>query len=52
MDRTRVALLVWVDLDAVPGVFHTHESAQEHVQAVLERSLGHYNPETHLAAKV
>ena len=48
----RVALLVWVDLDSVPGAFHTHESAQANVQAILERSIPHYKPETHLAAKV
>lgn len=52
MDRDRVALIVWVDLDAVPGAFHTHESAQANVQAILERSIPHYSPETHLAAKV
>lgn len=46
----RVPLIVWVDLDAVPGAFHTQESAQQNVQAILTNSIPHYNPETHLAA--
>lgn len=40
----RMAMLVFVDLDPVPGVFHTKESAVETVNEILKRSIPHYNP--------
>lgn len=48
-DRKRVALIVHVDLDPVPGTMHTHESAQEVVKNLLINSIPHYWPEVHLA---
>lgn len=44
MDRNRVTLIVEVDLDPVPGLFHTAKSAQETVQSMLDASMPHYNP--------
>jgi hypothetical protein len=43
-DRKRVALVVWVDLDPVPGAFHEPVNARNHVQALLNLSVPHYNP--------
>lgn len=40
----RIMLTVLVDLDRIPGTFHTPESAQENVEAILRSSIGHYNP--------
>ena len=45
MDRKRVKLTVYVNLDLFPGVFHTSESAKETVQAILNETIRHYNPE-------
>lgn len=47
----RIVLEVAVDLDALPGAFHTSESAQEHVQAILLSSIPHYNPVVIVSAK-
>lgn len=47
--RRRVALVVFVDLDPVPGDFHTSESAVENVQEALNWSIGHYNPQVLMA---
>lgn len=43
-NRKRIKLEVLVDLDNFPGAFHTPESAQEAVQAILLQSIGHYDP--------
>ncbi len=48
MDRKRVKLIVEVDLDPVPGAFHTKESAVFYVQSILMRSIPHYDPSTDL----
>lgn len=37
-------LTVTVRLDPVYGTFHTPESCQEQVQAILSSSIPHYNP--------
>lgn len=44
MARERIMLEVWVDLDPVPGIFHTKESAQHCVRNILNNSIPHYNP--------
>lgn len=50
MPRQRVTLTisVEVDLDPVPGAFHTQRSAQEAVEDILHHALrtriSHYNP--------
>lgn len=44
MERKRVVLEVDVELDPVPGAFHTAESAQENVQAMLNSMIPHYHP--------
>lgn len=40
----RVALLVYVDLDPVPGPFHTEDSALNNLRGILEDQINHYNP--------
>ena len=44
MARERIMLEVCVDLDPVPGVFHTKESAAYAVKNILTNSIPHYNP--------
>jgi hypothetical protein len=44
MERTRIKLEVYLDLDPVPGAFHTKESAQHHVKTLLNGAIPHYNP--------
>jgi hypothetical protein len=44
MARERIMIEVAVDLDPVPGTFHTQESAVESIQAILLSSIPHYNP--------
>lgn len=44
MPRERVCLLVEVDLDPMPGVMHTAESARDWVLIDLMYVMPHYNP--------
>lgn len=44
MARERIALTVIVDLDPMPGAFHTPEHAKQVVEAMLLSAVGHYNP--------
>jgi hypothetical protein len=44
MARTRIKLAVCVDLDPVPGTFHTAESARNVVEALLNRAIASYIP--------
>lgn len=44
MARQRVMLEVSLDLDPVPGTFHTEESAKEQVKAMLLSMIPHYHP--------
>jgi hypothetical protein len=46
---TRIALVVYVDLDPTPGPFHSKESAQNNVRGILESQINHYNPVVSLA---
>jgi len=46
MSRNRVALIVYVDLDPMPGAFHTEESAVNNVRGILESTIPWYNPDT------
>jgi hypothetical protein len=39
-----VTFTVTVDLDPMPGTFHTAVSAQECVQTILSQRIAHYNP--------
>ena len=43
-DMPRIKLEVVVDLDPVPGAFHTREDAANELQALLLNTIGHYNP--------
>jgi hypothetical protein len=36
---------MYVDLDPIPGVFHTAASAHEQVLRILQERISHYNPE-------
>lgn len=51
MFRKTATLIVTIDLDPVPGSFHTVESAQEIVQAMLNSSIPHYNPDVQIHPK-
>jgi hypothetical protein len=44
MERKRILLHVYVDLDPMPGTFHTTESAQNAVRSILNDRISHYNP--------
>lgn len=44
MERTRVKLAVYVDLDPVPGLFHTADSARNAIGNMLQDAVPHYNP--------
>lgn len=44
MPRERVALTVLVDLDPIPGGFHTPEQARDAIDALLLSRIGHYSP--------
>lgn len=41
---SRIRLDVWVDLDPVPGQFHTAESAKTSIGIILLQRIPHYNP--------
>lgn len=41
---TRIKLEVFVNLDEVPGTFHTPKSARETVGSILRDRIGHYDP--------
>lgn len=43
--RKRILIEVAIDLDPVPGAFHTEESARQVVEALLLQLLPHYKPE-------
>lgn len=40
----RFALFVYVNLDPLPGTFHTNHSALMNTRAILENWIGDYNP--------
>jgi hypothetical protein len=44
MERKRIKLEVYMDLDPVPGTFHTKESARNQIAAILNQSIPWYNP--------
>lgn len=44
MESKRVYVIVSVDLDPIPGAFHTVEDAEMRIYGLLERSIPHYNP--------
>lgn len=50
MTRTRICLMVEIDLDPVPGTFHTPASAREQVERVLNATVSHYHPTVDITA--
>jgi hypothetical protein len=44
MDRSKVKLIVEVELDEISGEFSNAESARDVVQYLLEHSIPHYKP--------
>lgn len=44
MERERIMLEVYVDLDPIPGAMHTAEDAEIRIQAMLTDRIPHYNP--------
>lgn len=49
MEPTRKAFVVYIDLDEVPGVMYSQESAQNVIRQVLQDRLSPYNPTVSLA---
>lgn len=47
--RDRICFFILVDLDPLPGSFHTQESAQNWVGMLFQRTIAHYNPTISLA---
>lgn len=45
----RIKIIVEVNLDDVPGAFHTPENATAIVGAILKSQISHYNPTATLA---
>lgn len=50
MERTRIKLAVYIDLDPVPGAMHTAENAASVIQSMLNTAVGHYNPAVQLVS--
>lgn len=50
MNRTRICLMVEIDLDPTPGTFHTPASAREQVERMLTQAVGHYCPTVDITA--
>lgn len=44
----RAAFIVEVDLDPIPGVMDTKESALAVLRSILDLRISHYNPVVHL----
>lgn len=44
MQRERIMIEIAMDLDPIPGAFHTEEDARLRVQAMLLTMMPHYNP--------
>lgn len=44
MQRERIKLDVHVDLDPVPGTFHTKGSARDAIARILQDHIPHYSP--------
>lgn len=42
-------LTIYVNLDPLPGLFHTPESARRTVEGVLKTLIPHYSPKVYLA---
>lgn len=42
--KRRVCFAVHMDLDPVPGTFHSKESARNVIGRLLDERIGHYNP--------
>jgi hypothetical protein len=48
MDHKTVILIVEVELDYTPGIFHTPESAKNAVEHILQTRIPHYNPKVQI----
>lgn len=47
--KQRVCLILYIDLDPVPGKFHTQESMQNVLRTTMTYEIPHYNPLVSLA---
>lgn len=45
MNRERIALIIFVDLDPVPGEFNTRESWKRQLQGAMNGMVSHYHPQ-------
>ena len=43
-EKKRIKLELYVDLDPIPGAFHTKEDAAKRAEAILRSSINHYSP--------
>jgi len=48
MDREKVTLIVELELDPIPGAFHTPESAQRIIQNALDQFVSAYKPQVQI----
>lgn len=44
----RVAVIVYLNLDPVPGAFHDQESCREQIEDALKQVIPHYNPKAYI----
>ena len=44
----RIVMVLEMDSDRVPGIFHTADSCVEQIQGVLDGTVPHYNPSVRL----
>jgi hypothetical protein len=40
----RIAFVVYVNIDPMPGVFHTEQSALDRLDDILKNAIPHYSP--------
>ena len=51
MSRKKVAFIVYVELDEMPGTMHTKQSAQDVIRNVLYQRMPSYKPTVIIAPK-
>lgn len=44
MADKRIAFVVYVNIDPMPGVFHTDQSALDSLDDILKNAIPHYSP--------
>lgn len=49
---SRVPIVVYLDLDPVPGSFHTQESCRSHIEDALKQVIPHYKPKAYVPPRI